>query len=90
MNPDEHDYLVLGDLRATVDGFGGPRLERGRFIVRMFVGDQVFDEEIESSLDELHDTVHARMLELERKPDPDLLAEAERPRIHPGHAVMLP
>lgn len=78
MNELEHEFLVLGDL-------GG-----GRYIVRMFVGDQTYDEMIDSPLAELQERVDARMHELANQPDEQLLAEAERPATHPGHAVELP
>lgn len=70
-------FLVLGDLGAD------------RYVVRMFVGDDTFDEEITCPLADLTATVEQRMAALAATPDPDLRVEAERPLIYPGHAIPL-
>lgn len=86
---DHHDFLVLGDLTKRVDGqYTSPAR---RLIVRMFIGAQTFDEELDiSSLEELHATVVKRVAELEERRDVSLIAEALRPLVHPGHAVAIP
>jgi len=74
----EDYFLVLGDLGND------------RYVVRMFIGDQTFDQEISTTLDQLKSTVELRMNEFRNKPDHNLLVDAERPRIDNGHAVILP
>lgn len=85
------DFIVLGDLRGTFYD-GGPRLDAGTFVVRMFVGDGTYDEEITCPLGELRANVEKRMRALAKKPDAKLRVDAERP--HPaldnGHAVEVP
>lgn len=84
-----NDFLVLGDL--TERELGEYTSPARRLIVRMFIGAETFDEEMDvDSVEELPGTVTARMTELEKKPDSELLVEANRPLHHPGHAIEVP
>jgi hypothetical protein len=86
----DQDYLVLGDLtRRELGEYAGP--ER-HLIVRMFVGESIFDEEIEvGSLSELPAVVEKRIAALRKKPDKAKLVESDSgwPADNPGHAIDL-
>lgn len=83
------DFLVLGDLTERELGV---YVDRSRtLIVRMFIGDATYDEEITvDNLDVARDTIAARMTELAATPDKTLLVEAERPTVETEHAIVLP
>lgn len=85
------EFLVIGDLtRRELGEYKSP--ER-HLIVRMFVGDRIFDEELEvASLDELQGVAEKRMAALAKKPDKSKLVESDSgwPHDNPGHAIAVP